>query len=429
MAITANVLLFLLGFGIGVFFYVAQALFVLLFLLFFVDILLLYAGGTPVEASRTMAPRFSNGDPNLVKVQVKNLLKITLSITLIDEVPVQFQYRNMQLSLKLAPGDQQKLDYHLRPVKRGKYAFGKLNLLVCSPIGFSMRKVVAETPFEVTVYPSFLQMHRYELMAHSRNLVDLGIKRIRKIGHNTEFEQIREYVLGDDYRSLNWKATARKGELMVNLYEDEKSQQIYSLIDKGRTMQMPFNGMALIDYAINTSLAISNIAMKKQDKAGLLTFNKKVTSFLKASKRTRQLNLIMERLYAEKTAFRESSMERLYAYVKKNIRQRSLLLLYTNFETHSGMERQLDYLRLLAKSHLLVVIFFVNTEVEKLIAQPPADTEGIYIKTIAEKMAFEKRQIIKDLQQHGIQCILTEPDQLTPNTINKYLELKARNLI
>jgi len=429
LAVTGNVLLFLLGFGLPVFYYVGQAVFVLLVALLFIDIVLLYGSGQPATATRKTAPRFSNGDPNPVRVLIENLLRVKLSVTLIDEVPVQFQYRNMRLDVTLKPGERQDLSYTLRPVKRGVYEFGKLNLLISTPIGLGMRKVVAAQPFQVAVYPSFLQMHRYELMAHSQNLVEAGIKKIRKIGHNMEFEQIKEYVPGDDYRALNWKATARKGDLMVNQYEDEKSQQVYSLIDKGRTMQMPFGGMALLDYAINTSLAIANIAMKKQDKAGLITFNKGVNTFLPASKKARQLNLIMERLYAEKTAFRESDMERLYAFVKRKVRQRSLILFYTNFETYSGMERQLNYLRLMAKGHLVVVIFFVNTEIQQVLSGKPSDTEGIYVKTIAEKVAFEKRQIIKGLQQHGIQSILTEPDQLTPNTINKYLELKARNLI
>ena len=139
-------------------------------------------------------------------------------------------------------------------------------------------------------------MRKYELMAISNRLVELGIKKIRKIGHNLEMESIKEYVVGDDYRTINWKATARKGELMVNNYQDEKSQQVYSLVDKSRVMQMPFEGMSLLDYAINASLVISNIAVKKEDKAGLITFQHKIGTLLPASSRNNQVQLIMQAL-------------------------------------------------------------------------------------------------------------------------------------
>src|SRR5690606_40532545 len=115
----------------------------------------------------------------------------------------------------------------------------------------------------VPVYPSFRQMRKYELPAISNRLTEFGIKKIRRIGQNREFEQIKEYVVGDDYRTINWKATARRGTLMVNTYQDERAQQVYAVIDKGRTMKMPFEGMTLLDYDINASLVISNIAIRK----------------------------------------------------------------------------------------------------------------------------------------------------------------------
>lgn len=138
---------------------------------------------------------------------------------------------------------------------------------------------------------------------------------------------------------------------------------------------------------------------------------------------------ILETLYRQKTRFSETDYETVYASVRANIRQRSLLILFTNFETVSGMHRQLPYLRRLAKDHLLLVIFFENTELRALLDAPAPDTEAIYLKTIGEKFAFEKRQIVKELGQYGIQTILTAPQNLTANTVNKYLELKARGLI
>ncbi|MCW9097498.1 MAG: DUF58 domain-containing protein, partial [Ignavibacteriaceae bacterium] len=255
------------------------------------------------------------------------------------------------------------------------------------------------------------------------------VKRIRRVGHSMEFEHIKEYVRGDDYRTINWKATARKANLMVNHYEDEKSQQVYSVIDVGRVMKMPFEGMSLLDFAINSALVISNIAMQKQDRAGIITFSNKVNNILPADRQARQMQKIQEVLYNQKTDFLESDFEILSSMILQKISHRSLILLYTNFETVNALKRQLSYLRRLSRAHQVIIIFFINTELYALIDKPAMKVEEIYYKTIAEKFAFEKRLIVKELARYSIQSILTTPQNLSVNTINKYLELKARGLI
>jgi len=192
---------------------------------------------------------------------------------------------------------------------------------------------------------------------------------------------------------------------------------------------MPFEGMSLLDYAINASLVISNIAIKKGDKAGVITFQNKVNSILPASARNMQLNLILENLYKQKTAYKESDFSQLYISLKRKVTQRSLMLLYTNFVSLSSLQRQLVYLRKIRQQHLLVCIFFENTEVKQLIETKADNLEEVYTKGIAEQLAYEKKLIVKELKAHGIHTILTAPNDLTVNTINKYLELKSRGLI
>jgi len=272
-------------------------------------------------------------------------------------------------------------------------------------------------------------MKKYELMAISGRLTEAGVKKIRRIGHSMEFDHIKDYVRGDDYRTINWKATARKTHLMVNHFDDEKSQQVYSVIDIGRIMKMPFDGLSLLDYAINSSLVISSIAMLKQDKAGLITFSNKVSNILPADKQARQMQKILEILYKQKTDYLESDYEILTSTILQKLNHRSLILLFTNFETVNALQRQIAYLRRLSRAHMLIIIFFVNTELYSLIEKPAENIEEIYHKTIAEKFAYEKRLIVKELARYSIQSILTTPQNLSVNTINKYLELKAHGLI
>lgn len=393
------------------------------------DSIILYANKNGVWGIRSNMDKLSNGDDNPVQIFLENRYLFPVQLTVIDELPFQFQLRDTRFFVKLSPAGKKTLEYNLHPVKRGEYNFGALNIFAVSPIGFVQKRYKFSQDAVVPVYPSFLQMKKYELLAISNHLTDSGIKKIRKIGNNSEFERIKEYVAGDELRTINWKATARKGKLMTNQYQDEKAQQVYSLIDMGRIMKMPFEKLSLLDYAINTSLVISNIAMIKYDKAGIITFSNKVQTILPADRKGGQLPKILELLYNQKTGYLESDFQRLYTAVKSKINQRSLLLLYTNFESLSGLQRQIRYLKMLAKNHLLVVIFFKNTELEKFVMKPALTTEEVYNKTIAEKFIYEKKLIIKELERYGIQSIYTEPAKLSVNTINKYLELKSRGMI
>ena len=429
VALGGVILLFMLSYSVPFLFGVAKVLFWVMVALVITDGLLLYRTPSGLAGHRITPDRLSNGDNNPLQIVLENYYRFPVQVQLLDELPVQFQERNFQASVKIPVGQTRTYPYKVRPVKRGEYHFGAVNALVSSSLALIRRRFRFSADKGVPVYPSFIQMRRYELLALSNHLTEFGIKKIRRLGHNQEFEQIKEYVPGDDYRTINWKATARRGGLMVNNYQDERSQQVYALIDKGRTMRMPFQGMSLLDYAINASLVISNIAIKKEDKAGLITFQHKVQTVVPASRRSKQMYLLMEALYNQKTAYKEADYAALYTAVRRQITQRSLLLLFTSFESLSSMERQLPYLRKLARDHLLVVIFFKNTELYALLNTSVHSVADVYQKTIAEKFAYEKKVIAERLLQFGIHAVLTTPQQLSVDTINKYLALKARGLI
>jgi uncharacterized protein (DUF58 family) len=422
-------LLFIFSFVLAIPALVGQIVFYVLISLLLTDAMLLFRVRKGLEGERIAPEKLSNGDENSIIITLQNFYVFSVSLRVFDEIPHQFQRRDLEFKLKLSAGEGKKIEYFLRPVKRGEYSFGSVNVLATSPLGFLARRFKFSYDKLVPVYPSYIQMRKYELLAISQNLQNTGIKKIRRIGQNQEFELIKEYISGDDIRTVNWKATARKDKLMVNQYQDERSQQIYSLIDKGRVMQMPFEGMSLLDYAINASLVISNIAIKKSDKAGIVTFQDRVSTLLPAGKRNNQMHIIQETLYNQKTAYLETDYSSLYMTLRRSLSQRSLLLLFTNFESVYGLQRQLPYLKNLARQHLLVVIFFENTELKDLIEREVANLKEIYHKAMAERLAYEKKMIVVELQKQGIQSILTTPQKLTVNTINKYLELKARNLI
>ncbi len=429
LALAALAALFIVAFYIPVLEQIAIVVFIVFVIFLLLDYSLLFFSKKSVHARRNTAHRFSNGDENPVEIVVKNEFALAVYVTIIDELPEQLQIRNWERKINLKPHQQKKIQWKIKPLERGSYHFGNIYLFVSSPLKFVSRRFTNEAHETITVYPAFMQLHKYQLFSQTTLQAESGNQRMRKMGQSMEFEQIKDYVSGDDIRTLNWKASARKGGLMVNNFMEERSQQVYCIIDKGRLMKMPFNGMTLLDYAINSCLVLSNVCLKKQDKVGVITFSNVPGSMLAADRKPSQTENILQLLYKQKTDFLESDFEMLYAQIRSKIKHRSLLILFTNFESLSGLNRQIDYLRSLARYHLLLVVFFENSELDVLTGSHAKNVEEIYIKTIAEKFSFEKKIIAKELSKYGILSILSSPKNLTVNTINKYLELKARQAV
>lgn len=407
-------------------FRIAGLILLLLALAIAADTLLIFGKKQGLFAKRITTERFSIGDPNKVVLHLHNKYSFPVRISIIDELPVQFQERDWIRKIRIDSGANYDIEYYLQPLTRGEYVFENINVFAHGPLQLAKRRYIFPARQTVKVYPSYIQMRRYQLLAVSNRLQEAGVKRIRKLGHSMEFEQIKEYVRGDDFRTINWKATARKESLMVNNYTDERSQQIYCIINKGRVMKMPFAGMTLLDYAINASLILANVALVKQDKAGLITFAESLDAFIQADKKTTQMNLLLETLYRQETKYLEADFEKLFSVIRNRITNRSLLILFTNFESLESLQREMPALKRIARYHLLLVVFFENTELKALTDRKASKIEDIYIKTIAEKFSFEKRLMVKELHMNGILSILTSPEHLTVNTINKYLELKTR---
>jgi len=398
-------------------------------LLVLVDLLFLFVLVKPVKYSKNYQDKLSLGDRNQIKVTVTNLGKVKVWLTINEGYPEDMQERNQQFSLSLNPLESAVIPYDYIPTQRGVFSFSDTYIFTTSIFGLMERRTIIPYSAPLHVYPSILQMKRYEQMLFQQNKTQSGIKRIRKIGMSREFEQIRTYVPGDEIKSINWKATSRKNELMVNQYQEEKSQNVYCIIDKGRIMQMESLGLSMLDYAINSTLVLSNICLHKSDKIGLFTFSDKLGATLGASNKRIQLKKILELLYNQKTTFQDSNFELLQQHVNDKVRTRSLLLLFTNFENPFTLQRSLPYLLQLKKRNLLVVVLFKNEELEQFATLNPKNQRQFYQAMISSKMLIEKEKMAKQLNAMGIQTILTKPEELSTAVINKYLTLKAKGLL
>jgi uncharacterized protein (DUF58 family) len=426
--IAAIAILFVISFFAPIFFEISKVLLFMFIGLTIVDVFLLYRTKKGIQLERNLPERLSNGDENKVSLALKNNYPFDIYLSLIEELPYQFQKRDFIFHQQLKKNEEKNIHYNLTPKERGVYEFGNINVYANSVLQLATKKYVLGVETSLKCYPSFLKLRAFDIKAFNNATTSYGTKKVRRIGHSLEFEQIKEYVSGDDIRTLNWKATAKRNHFMVNQYVEEKSQSVYCIIDKGRAMQMTFNGLSLLDYAVNATLAISNVILRKQDKAGMLSFSTKLEDWVVAERRNSQMSLISEALHNIKTNFSEPDFSTLYSVVKRKITHRSLLILFTNFETIDGLNRQLPYLRALAKNHLLLVVFFKNTELDAMIDSKSETIQQVYDSIIAEKFLYEKKRIVNELKKYGIQSVLTKPEDLTGNSINKYLELKSRGL-
>ena len=420
---------FAFSFGWNVLFPIFKVLLYVLFALVLVDVLVLFFRKQEIVVTRKLNDTLSLGDENKVELTISSSYTIPLDVEVIDELPYQLQRRDSSFRFSLNPEGKRTLYYTIKPTERGLYSFGNVNVYVSSVLGLVERRYVVDVNQEIGVYPSVLQMRKHEFQVFTKSSQNQGVKKMRRLGNTNEFEQIKDYVKGDNYRHINWKATSRRNKLMVNQYQDEKSQQVYCVIDKSRSMKMPFEGLTLLDHAINSALVMSNIALKKGDKAGLITFSDKIGAQVKASRNATHLKKVMEVLYNQKTAFLEANYELLYQSIKRTVRGRSLLIMYLNFESFYSLTRAMPILRRLNKSYLVVVVFFENTEISKASEMESETVSDIYLQTFAQKFNNDKKRMVQELRKYGIQSILTKPEELSVNTINKYLELKSRGMI
>lgn len=422
--------LFCIGLVLNLSFIIGQLLLFLLFLTVLVETILLYSKSQLVTSRRILPNRLSNGDENSIELQIRNNSTIDLDLTIYEDLPDLLQLRIWKIAVLLKKSANQKVVYEVRPTQRGIYTWQNTSIL-CSVsfLSFVARKMTFEDMASISCYPSFEQFKKLPLDALINTFSETNTTHIRKIGQSLEFEQIKDYVSGDNYRHINWKASAKQGRLMLNQYQAERSQDIYMVLDMGRSMKMPFNQQTLLDYAINGSIALTKSVLDVKDKAGLITFSSKNCTYLPARSEYKQFGTINDILYNLTTDFLESDFERLYKFVRFKVRQRSLLIIFTNFDSINSLKRNLQYLKAIAQYHLVLVVFFENSEIVEFVNQPASNLREIYSNTIGKHFLSQNQLILKELLKSGIQGLITQPHLLSIETINKYIQIKRKQMI
>lgn len=399
---------------------------------------------TKVRGERIISQKLDLGENNRVGIAMEVLRGSIRKCYAVDEMPQYLRCETEQLTLQRQEGRAYEGQYNLFPVRRGAYELGRL-LVFGRFLGMLERRfVIVKKGERVDVYPAFSRLREKEQQVRSMQVEAYGTHRRQVPANQTDFMDIREYVPGDDIRTINWKATARAGRTMVNNYEDERSQHIYNIIDCGRGMHRTFGGLTLQDYAINASLLLSYTALHSEgDNVGFFSYGPKGIEYLPSRSGDIQLNNIMKHLYGMETEYGEGDLEELTLVLGRKVQRRSLVCLYTDYSTMRALERQMDFLKRISKRHCLVVVMFIDKELESLseaVYEPSAPISNTksqtnkyktsssdYVKrSLAKDLSMQKLSIVDRLQQNGIQCVLTYPESLSFNIVRKYIDLKAR---
>jgi uncharacterized protein (DUF58 family) len=353
-----------------------------------------------------------------------------LTVWVRDEAPLPFRRRgSLLLTGIVTPLVPLVLCYELYPPRRGNYQFGDLHLRWTTLLGFWRRQATYPAAAPVKVYPNLVDVHKYDLLLRKNRLWELGVRNSRLRGAGAEFERLREYLPDDEYRRINWKATARRGVPISVEYETERSQHIVALLDVGRMMRSPVGDVAKLDYAINAILLLAYVAAQKGDKIGLLAFADEIQTWVAPRSGKGQFHRLLEQLYAMESLAVEPNYNRAFSYFAARQHKRSLLLVFTDLTGSMSTESLVAQLGRLRQSHLPLLITMRDPTVQWMAGQQVTDSTALYQRTVAEQLLEERHFTLEQLSHRGVLTLDVPADQLSLAVVNRYLALKAASQI
>ena len=391
--------------------------------------ILITPGKNSVSVSRIIGKKLSLGDNNEVKIVVANKRMMRLKGKVTDNPPAEFQQRDTAFEFVLPGGGKISFSYTVRPLQRGEFVFGTVSLKMRGLIGFTFRIYHLPVHEKVKAYPSFLKVKNQQLLSRRNNLNMQGKKLLRYYGEGREFESLREYTPNDEYRKINWKATARRGKPIVSQFQIERNQNVMILLDCGRMMRTESQGMTKLDHAVNAALMFSWICIYKEDNVGLTVFDSKVESFLAPGRGKTQMNAINEILYKVNFRFEEPDYSGAFQFLERKLRKRSLIVLLTDIVDDRASGVLIREFTKLYPRHLPLCVTIRDESLEQVALSVPETTNDMLEMGIAQGLVDERIKAFRFLQLNGVLTLDTIPPDLTAGMINRYLEIKSKSLI
>lgn len=418
------------------------------------------------EIWREFEPKMNLGTPNHVTLHAKSRARLPVGLTIRDEPPETWPVKNEEpprwrdgvilpalprVAVRVEPGREGSSRYDLTPTRRGDFRFGVLTARYGTALGFWVRQMQVqpdETSSSARVYPDTSEVRRYELALREGKLRDVGLHILRLRGRGTEFESLREYTSDDEYKSINWKASARRGKLISTNYEIERDQTVLICLDCGRMMtsmavskthkplgtdetgtEISQTPLSKLDCAINATVLLAHVAASMGDSVGLLLFSDGILKYLPPRKGRTQTGAIIEALYAAQPSLVEPDYQAAYEHLMARKIRRSLVVTFTDIIDPEASRELLNASGALRKHHNALCVTINNRDVIDMANQFPKTGGQMYEKAQAQRMLSQRVNALEQLRTHGVGILDVEATQLTPATVNRYLDLKSRGAL
>lgn len=357
-----------------------------------------------------------------------NASRFPVDIELKDEIPeFHFQCDDPVMKATVAANTYKDFQYHVTPTKRGIFVFGHVYLRISSRFKLCARQYKINLSKPYKVYPEVKNVGKTKLRLRRNPMLMQGVKVLKIQGKGTSFESLREYVTGDEYKKINWKASARADKPIVNQYEPEKNQPVYIFVDTGRTMSYSVKGYRKLDMSVNTAILLSDIVNQNGDHSGLVTFNTEITHMIMADKGMQHREALIEALYDEQGTKATSNYEKVFYKFKEKEKNKSIIFMFTDFDTIEEAKEMMRLLPILARLHLVVIVLIKDEDTEEIVKGRSKDTDEIFNKAVALEILEDRRNIIRMLNMNNVFCIECPPEKLQIQVINKYLELRSKS--
>jgi uncharacterized protein (DUF58 family) len=389
------------------------------------------ASGRSIVVAREAPTVLSVGRANPVRLQIRSTARRKLDVTVMDDRPPEVGVTDLPARATLAARGRATLTYHLSPSRRGAIELGDHHVRYPSPLGLWQRQLRLPARNTLKVYPDVTAVRVYELLAR-QSRENLLVRAVRLRGGENEFERLREYGRDDEYRNIDWKATARRGRLIVREYQQERNQTVVCLLDCGRLMTAESDGLAQMDHALNAVLMLSHVAARGGDQLGLMAFDSRVRTYLPPAGGRRAAQRVAHAMYDVHANMVETDFESAFTELTKRLRKRALVVLFTQVIDDVSAQMVLRQVRSLRPRHLPVCVLFRDTDLDRL-AEPPglaAAPDGeLFVAAAAAETIVWRERLVRDLKTGGALVLHVPPRQTTPALINRYLQIKAQHLL
>lgn len=382
-----------------------------------------------IEVYREVREVLSVGVRNPVTLSFRNRHAAPVTLTCHDEPPQPCRWFDLPATITLPPQKLMQYTYGIVPHHRGRNAFGTIFLRKVSRLGCWVLQHDRPQPQPVKIYPDIQSVRQVELLARQNRLAEAGVRTSRLRGRGSEFDRLREYRREDEFRNIDWKATARQQELISREYVVERNQNLLLVLDSGRSMCNDFEGVTHFDRALNAALLLSYVALRQGDTVGLMAGGERMERWVPPVRGRGGVERLIGQVYDLEPSYGATDYERLFQELRKRYRKRSLVVFMTHSLDEVHLRTVTDALRRLRAPHLVLAAFLRNVPLEtRTNTLPRSDVEAFQIAAACELVAAQ-REALSAVQQTGLLVVDCLPDELSSRLISRYLDIKARHLL